>query len=211
MTPKEITEFNKIYNKLTSSITMLYQNHLYLGLTKEEFSKLLKQFLTEIYNKNKEQTIDIEYYQKNIKRYLDVHVKLKLEDPSTQPKLINNYINEKLKCLNNDIDCIKEIKKISKFLQKYNITITPDICIEIINSNKRINTILKEIVNTNLQLISKLGIEQLDDDEIVIEFIENYCIINHIEYKNEEENYDEEKIMEGFDTYTEDSVRMYLR
>ena len=211
MTSKETTEFNKIYNKLTTSINLLYQHHLFLGLTKQEFFNIIKTFLEEIYTANKFENNDIEYYQKNIKRYLDINIKVKLEDQYNQIKILNNYINERLIYSNNVNNCIKEIKKISKFLHKYNVHINPDTCIEIINSNKNINTILKEIVDDNKELINKLGIEYLDDDELFIELVENYCIINNIKYKNEENEYDENKIMKGLDSYTEDSVRMYLR
>lgn len=212
MTSQENLEFNKLYNKLTTSILAMYRTYNYLGFTKEEFINLSKQYLIETYNKNQNQKTDIEYYQKNLKRYFYIYTKLKLEDQSTSNKIIENYINEKLNYKTTDEECIKEIIKLSNFLQKFDFFPTPDLCVDIIKSNKKINNILNQIIKDNLNIIINRGIEQLSTHEIFIEFVENYCIINNIKYNNEENDYeDDEKLVSGLDTYTTDSVRMYLK
>ena len=212
MTTKEKQEFNKLFDKLTPSISKLYQIYNYLGLTKDEFINLSKQYLIENYSKNKNQKTDIEYYKKNIKRYFYIYTKLKLTDESTSKKIIENYINDKLVYQNNHKESVNEIIKLSNFLKNYNFTPNPDISLDLIKSNKKINLIVTKIVENNLNTIINKGIEKISDNEIFIEFIKSYCIVNEINYKNEEPEYEnEEKILSGMDNYTVDSVKMYLK
>lgn len=212
MTEKALQEFNKIFSKLTPFILTSYRTYSYLKLSKDEFVNISKQYLIEIYNKNENEKTDIEYYQKNLKRYFYFYAKLKLEDPKTSKIIIENYINEKLNYKNNAQECIKEIIKISNFFQKFTFTLAPDLCLDIIETNNKLNTILSQIVNDNLDTITNSGLKSLTNHETVIFIIENYCILKNINYFVEEDDYqDERKLLSGLDLYTDDPVLAYFK
>lgn len=211
MDNQEIEQLNKIYKKLTPLIVSIKKTYNYLGLSTEEFELLLKQYITEIYNQNKiTDKIDIEYYRKNLKRYIYIYTKLKLEDNLTSKQIINNYIELKINSKNED--SIKEILKICKFFENYDFIPGPDLCTDLITNNEKINTHLIQIIKKYQKIITKNGIEQLSDNILLKELIETYCILNNIEYKTEDiENEDDEKITEGLDSYTTNSITIYLK
>lgn len=51
-----IFELNKLYKNLSPNIISMYQHYNYLELTKDEFIKLINQFIKDIYNNNQNKT-----------------------------------------------------------------------------------------------------------------------------------------------------------
>lgn len=203
MTDKEkLEKCNILYNNLLPSIIKLSSNYQFLELTKEKFEELTKEFLIDIYNKQENKKLENNDYIKKIKSYLDIYVKITIKEPENSIKIINNYINITLSA---NKDSLKKLQSISSFLKKYDFIPTPDICIEVTKSNDILNKILKNIVEENIILITKKGIETLELDEISTTFIGIYCTLNNIELEKQEEQ------PEISEYYTEDSVKAYLK
>lgn len=203
---QETTEFKKIYNKLLNSISKLYYKYNFLPQTKEEFEKKVKNILLEIYNRYNKDTNDKEFYLSKLKIHLEVYVKIYINDPNNTISTINNYINKNLKPGYTTDENLKQLKKLSKFISKYDINTTPDLFIEFIKLNEILNEIIKQIIIKNISIISEKGIEELDENETIIMLIDVYCAINNITYQKE----DQEETIEEYDLSQVDSVQAYL-
>ena len=207
------TTINSLYNKLLPSIRRLIGSYFYLELTPQQFEQLIKEFLSEIYSKKSEEKVENEYYIKKLKIYLDEYVKIIVNEPEKTNKIINNYINKKLTIRNKDTDNIKELKKLDKFLEKYEIIINPDDYIELVKNNEVINSIIKTIVEQNIDLSKYKLIQYCEEDEFVANLIDVYCQIYNIEYQeeiNEEEVEFNNTFLDEFDKSQLDNVRAYL-
>lgn len=202
---EQTLEFNKIYNKLLPSINRMFNSYSFLGLTNEQYIKLIKSFLLEIYQKNSKEGLDIESYLKKLKTYIDVYIKMSLKDSSTTNRIINNFINKKLNISTTAKENISQIQKLSSFLEKYEYIPTPDACVELIQSNPILSKLLKDIIDKNLDYIKRVGVEALDSSVIFITLIDVFCMLNNIEYKKEE--IDEEI---EFDSSVLDQLGAYL-
>ena len=196
----EPIEFNKLYNRLFPSINRLFKKYFYLELSKEQYITLTKSFLLEIYQKHHKEKPDEQKYLELLKKYLDVYIKMTINEPENTLRIINNYINAKLLVKTNG-DNIKELRKLSIFLLKYDCFPTPKICVELINNNKVLSFILKEAIKNS-------EIDMINDDNIIISLADAYCMINNITYEKTD-NVDETQF-EEIDASLMDSVRAYL-
>ena len=203
-------EIDKIYKKLLPSIKKIYVTYNYIGLNEEEYEQLIKEIILKIYIKNLETKIDNNLYIRKIKENIEKHIKFILENPENVKIIINNFTSNNLIIHKTIQENIKELRKLSRFIKKYDIIITPDTYIEIINSNAKLSSILKEIIDKNINLIEKKGIELLDDDQNVITILDIYCMINNIRYKIYENIPFNINIEENIDNLIKDSLKMYL-
>lgn len=207
-------EFDKLYNKILPSIKQIHNDYNFLELSQEEFNNLIKKFLLEIYNKLGKQNNDIKIYLEKIKTLLNLYIKNILKEPSNINKILVNFINNKILLKKEYFDNINELKKLSNFIEKYNLIPTPDIYVEIIKTNETLSSILEFIVNKKINLIKTKGIKLIDNNEIIINLIEIYCMLNNISYKNEEDLSEKDLLTElqseVVDTSTMDSVKAYL-
>ena len=208
---KETSEFKKIYSRILPSVRRLFNTYFYLGLSKEKFISLSENFLLEIYNQQENKQIEDAKYIQKLKTYLNIYAKMTIEEPENTVRIINNYINKKLSVHTNQQDNIKELKSLSNFLDKHKYVPTPDNCIELINTNQKLSSIIKQIIETNMNQISMEGIEKLDIDTIATMLLEVYCTMNNIIYKEEnEESPISENFSKDYDTSSLDSIGMYL-
>ena len=204
-------DFNKLYNRLLPSMTNLYKKYSFLALSQEAFLGLLKEFLQDIYNKKDNNKIDDATYIKKIKSYLDIYVKFRIKEPSESVKIINNFINQKLSQSKDEKEPIQKLNIISKFLEKYSFVPSPDICIEVINTNEILNKVLKKLVEQHITIITTIGLESLELDDMSTMFIDVYCKINDIKIAETEEKEEDYENDNNEIYYTDDSVQAYLR
>ena len=210
MTNNIQSEIDKLYNKLLPSIKKIYNTYNYTGLRQEEFEHLIKDILLNVCIKNLDTKIDNSFYIKKIKENLEKYIKLILENTENIKHIVNKYINSNLNIQKNVQENIKELRKLSRFIKKYDIVITPDTYKEIINSNKKLLSILKEIIDTNINIIEEKGLDFLDDDSNVITLLDIFCMINNIKYKTYENMPINVDIEENIDILIKDSLKMYL-
>ena len=203
---------NSLYEKLYPSIKRLIKNYEFLDLSEEKFEKLIKEFLSQIQSKQSDTKINETEYINKLKSYLEIYTKITINEPESTTKIINNYINQKLRYSNNSEENIKQLKKLSNFLKRNDFIPTPDTCIELIKTNKILSLILENIISKNKKLITKRGTDTLELDEIATSFINIYCTLNNIEIETEDNELDENEDDETKEIYyTDDSVRAYLK
>ena len=205
---QETKEFDKLYNKLLPSLRRIYHDYEFLEITKENFEKLTKEFLQDIYNKNNKKNEENNFYITKLKMYLAAYVKMTIEENAS--KIINSYINKNLNHSNNNMECLKQLVKLSNFLQKHNYTPTPDLCVEIVKTNQILYSILQTIVDADIEKIKRKGLDYIYDNEIIIQLLDVYCMLNDITLTNEDEEELDDIDKFEYDLSQLDSVRAYL-
>lgn len=156
--------------------------------------------------------IDIENMIKNCSKRYIVDT---LEEENQAIKVVSNFIKKNIKPQNKYQDNIISFEKIVNFFHDFNCFPPPNLLIELIDKNDTLNKILQDVVENNLEILQKYGIDSKFSDDISKSFIELYCLKNNIEIKKEDDIQEEdytEFITDITNTvYTDDSVKMYLQ
>ena len=198
-------DINTIYSRLQPSIKKIYNEINYLELSKNEYNKITRNFIEEIikqYNKDKPD----EFYIEKLKICFHIYIKTKLNKQSSNKQILNNFINTKLTIHSNYQDNIRELRNLSNFLEQHELIPIPDTWIELINENKILSSILKNIVQNE---------PNINNDSIISTLIDVYKMLNNLSNEtdyNENEIYDDiyDEITDEYDTSVMDSVRAYL-
>lgn len=103
-------------------------------------------------------------------------------------KLINDYINNNFINMNTLNDALMKFRDLRDFFDNNNIYINPDLLIEIIDNNNIFNDTIKLIFNKNKRVIIMGKIYELFNNDLLINSIEIYCMINNIKI---DENFDD--------------------
>ena len=156
--------------------------------------------------------IDIESMIKNCSKRYIVDT---LEEENQAIKVVSNFIKKNIKPQNKYQDNIISFEKIVNFFHDFDCFPPPNLLIELIDKNDTLNKILQDVVENNLEILQKYGIDSKFSDDISKSFIELYCLKNNIEIKKEDDIQEEdytEFITDITNTvYTDDSVKMYLQ
>lgn len=201
---------DKLYNKLLPSINKIYTSYSFIGLNQKKMEIIIKDIILNLYIKNKDNKVDNNFYIKSIKEQLDLYIKTKLKNQDNIIIYVNNYINNNLSLKPTTSKNIKELKKLSRFLKKYDLFFSPDTYIEFIKSNNILLSIIKDIVEKNKKTIKEKGIEFIDEDINIATIIGIYCMINNIEYLTYEDIQLDINNEEDYDKLINDSLKMYL-
>jgi len=200
-------EANDLYEKILPSIKELQIKYSYLSLSESSYEYMIKKFLFDIISKVENQNLTKNAYIKKITNYFDTYTKYSLEE---QPlKIINKFIINSLSIKKESIDNLNELRKLIKFLNKYEYIPTIEECTSLIQDNQILSNIITNIVNNNLKLLEVKGLEAIEDNQIAITFLESYCNLNDIEYN--EAPIIEEDVLSKCSPENIDSVLAYLR
>ena len=199
---------DEIYYEVFPIIKKIYYQYNILNLSDKELKSILEQ---EIIRLKKYYTDEksLKIFQKNIRNIFKELLQSKIQDKSECLNTLNQLIDT-LKL--DKQDELNDLNKINKIFLKYNIIVDPDIIINLINTNKTFNNILKKFVDKNIELIKNNKLDNIIDEGNIIIFIETYCMLNNINIEN---NLFSELVEKDFyitdDDYKSlDSVKMYL-
>ena len=120
---------------------------------------------------------------------------------------IIEYINKNIDKTNSYNDALLSLNKIVNYLKEKNYINNIDNNINLINNSIQLSEILKIIVDNNIKLFQKNGLEKYFKDNVSIQLIESYCIIEGI-YLND---YIKESEEINYDNIMDDPVGIYLK
>ena len=196
----------KIYEFLLQIINKVYQQFYYVGLSQEEYHKMVLNIIDNLKTK-KEDRINSELLEKEIRMVLSQRAKELIINPETSFKIINNYINQKFSKVSSYDEAIKCFVKLDSFLETYEFVPNIDLLIKLINENNIFNQMIKIIYEQNDKKIKQGHLEEVFDSTLLIQTIETYCMISNIEIKQD----DPEEIYDLNDSILTDAVKTYLR
>ena len=209
---KELTN-KQILEEYTKLIKDVYEEYAYLKLSKKQFTKLILETINKTkkaYNKD----ITYESYLENaLHNEMNNQVRKKLKTSDTI-SIIDNFINENISQSTKPLECLKTI---ATFLSTYNYEPDIDTLINILNKNAFLTSILKTIVNENMEGFKESSITETVTDELVYSLIKTYCMLNNIdgEYNGFQDETESEELIDELDdsieTILDNSVKMYLK
>ena len=209
---KELTN-KQILEEYTKLIKDVYEEYAYLKLSKEQFTKLVLETIDKT-KKDYNEDIAYESYLENaLHNEMNNQVRKKLKTSDTI-SIIDNFINENISQSTKPLKCLKTI---ATFLSTYNYEPDIDTLINILNKNAFLTSILKTIVNENMEGFKENSITETVTDELVYSFIKTYCMLNNIdgEYNGFQDETESEELIDELDdsieTILDNSVKMYLK
>ena len=104
--------------------------------------------------------------------------------------VLNNYINGTLKDISDYASFVKSIHKINYMLGKNKIFIKIDTIMDLLNNNILFKNAIETIYNHNKKLITDGRIDILFKDDLLINAISVYCMINNILINETEDDYE---------------------
>lgn len=210
LTLKKIRTMNsdQILESSLSIIDAIYNKFAFANISRQDYYNMV---LKEIDNTKSSFNSEKKYvdYLKNIieSKMIEI-IKTQLLEYNESIKILNSYIQITMKKTDNYDAIMKQIRAFDSFLEKYNYIPTPEFLIELINKNENLNNLIKIIFLKNKDLIVSGNIEKFTDNNTLILLLGAYCLINHIEIKQSEENND---YYDDSDLKMTDSIKIYLR
>ncbi len=189
MTEKELS------NKLENLIDVMYSKYLDSGITKRQYSEIVKNTLVYLANNNS-QKYHVDFIQKmaeiNFTFISDIFIK-------------NNFKTE----MNYQI-CFQNISNLATFYQKIKYKPSLYEIINLIKTDKTLSDNIKVIVDKNLEKIKSDGIESIIDDEHVYILITAYLEVHEIKVNeiSEKEIYDS---LRNDNSISTDLVKEYMK
>lgn len=169
----------EIYESLKPAINEIKNKYNYIDIGDDEYEKLALDLLDSgINNTDSEDfgqfkldflykyTISINNYIKNILEENDTEIILKfitsIDKAATYKK------------------ALEELKRVVLFFDSFEYCPSLDVCISLLN-NDNINSLVKLLVDNNLEKIKSNQVDQLFNDQISVLLIDAYCMVNNIE------------------------------
>ena len=200
----------KILEKILPLLENTYQKFTLLEINEEEFQILVTKQIIESKTTYQE---DIPYLKFITKKLLLIFNKLIKENLAKQPiTIINNYLNKILKEKTFSNKELSLLNHLTNFLEKYDYIPPPDVIIEIIETNTDIEENLEAITTKYKEQITSKNLKKVTTNEIIISIIEIYCMLNHINLKEENlETSNLKEIENEKETESIDSIKLYFK
>ena len=195
-----LMEMNKydIYKYFLSMIDEIYHSFMYLGLTNDEYEKMVFKEIDNLKIKNNDVSNYLLQLKNKIEKRLTDKVRQKLNDNETRMIIINNYIKDNFINITNYNEIINSFIRLNQFLIEYNLAINADLLIEMFTNN-----------GTFFQAIGVLADEkviQLEDE------IDNYALNLTLDaYYSLSNAFDASLTYDTSDYAGDDIIDIYLR
>lgn len=187
-------------------INELLKDYELFGISEEYLKHLLVEEDKKISSVDKSSKEYYKLLKDNLAITLNKIISKDLENEKFCLKIINNYINKKIKSITNYKQAVSVLNNLEEFFNRFNLIPTPELLINLIKSNNIIEKSLKKIVDKHIKIIRNDKINTIFSNINIIMLIENYCMLNDI-IINCEENID----ISPKDYVTDDITKIYLQ
>lgn len=203
---------NNLFNNLRPIIERNYENYNYF-ISDVLYKQYLAIVIADCQKKCNENDINqfINLFSTELVKKLNMYLKKVLKGPNKFCSNLSDFINENMILPNNYNDALKQLKILSDLIYEINSDISVDTYIELLESNTILSSIIKIVVDRNIDNIQKNDIENVFKNEFFILIIQVYCMINDIELKdNEDDDNDNEDSINLSDYRQYDGTKLYL-
>lgn len=185
---------DQLYKTLHKEIQEIYEEHQFMGISKEYYDTLIRSFLDKCLNNFSGQTaikeLDSSYFITYIRKNMICYMKGLAKEKHTAIQMISNYISMNLKEQSEGEAAILELERLSVFLHRISFDVIPDILFELIIRNTNLNNLISVFVLENKELIQENMESVLNFHDITNSFIETYCMMFGITNDNTRNNMD---------------------
>lgn len=181
---------NELYLKLKPILDKTSNSFKFLELTPLEYKEIYLKVLKNYADNYKVDIPHEEYICKLLKKELHNKTEQMLQDNDIAVKIINRIINIKFKVSSNYTKAYDNLIVLKKFLTKYKSIPNPNIIENLIIQNQKLESTLEVITREKIEIIKCGNLDEIFDDNIIVMFIEVYCMMKNIEIKNEWDNFE---------------------
>lgn len=167
-------------------IKQLENDYEYIGITKEELQDSIEE--NNVTSKKKKEYLT-NYCEDKVKRLID---------SDQRNYIIDKFVKTKLSFNDKDVNNVKELGKLGKFLSKYDIISDIDLIDTLIKNNEYIEKIFKDILLSDS--LDKDIASSILNDEHIHSLFNDYCDLNNISVQDTKP-----------DKELNDSLRTYLQ
>lgn len=169
--------FEELYKLLTPTLREIGKEYSYISPSKKAIDNWLKKIVEEKYKKviSNDRVTSIDFttvVKKNINHYLK-----KTFTEGKGLEIFNRYVDKNVKGRKKTQYFFK---KIIDFFYGFNYYPDNEVCLSLLNNNKKVNQILAKVVEEKKYLLGKMEIEKIFKDDISVSLVETYCILNNI-------------------------------
>ncbi len=180
-------DVDKIYNLVLPTLKPIWESFNYVNLTQQKFTDIVKNIITISKEKYLSNQPYITYIEQQLKHFLSIIVKSKLNDPQTTFEILNNFINQKLNEPQDFKEALINFKKLNKLLNTCSYIPNLDILIDLLDNNNIFNKSITLIFTKFQDKITTMPLENIFKDDFLLLSIKMYCFINNIPIKSENE------------------------
>lgn len=157
----------------------LYKKYDYL-LTTDEYEEITSKIIEGIKKRNIKKDIDL-VFLKELNLWVNTYISKLTNDKEKLVKVISNYIDKTMSSKRTYLNALKEMEKLTSFLYSIEITLDIDLLTHLVKENDTLKRLLKKIIKEG-------KLEEQFTDELLLSFIEAYCILYHIEVGENKSN-----------------------
>ena len=195
----------EVYNNISTVIDKIKKSYNYLELSDEEIKSICIKIIEES-KKSFNQDNYYSYIKALIRKAFNKRLILLLEDENKKITILNNFINNKLYKTTDLKNAIENLNKLSIFLEKNQVPITPELIEQLLNINDTFKNNIEIIFDKCKQIIITGNLEKISERITVISILELYCMINNIEIIEKENNESSQEL-----AISTDNVKTYLK
>ena len=175
-------------------IEKLESDYSYISITTEHLKSLI------------DSDVDFKLIEKKLKNYCEGKVKEKLNSDKSV-EVIDDFIKDKLRFNTNFEHNIKELKKLGRFLSKYDYMLDIDTINKLVTSNSYVNELFKDI---SLKQSESNEPASTLDDSFISSIIDGYCCLNDIQIQEELNDLDDSSYTDNLKIYLHDISKHQL-
>ena len=201
-----------IYDSVLKLVKNMLTQIPYFEMSDKEVEKYVNEKIDKVYKKYRDKRSILKYFERDFERTIKKKITDKLNNNNGYLEIINGYVNY-ISSKASDEKSLKVLNQLADFLLEYQFSSTPNKLISIISNNTYLFNSIKYFVDLNKEKIINGKLGDLLSNDLVISFIEAYCMYNNIEIKEEYEDLEELSNENDDDKnifYSDDSVRMLL-
>ena len=182
-----------VLNYLLPSINKIKKTYEFVGLSDGFINYLITSEVEKngYFIKSKEFSIII---MNRINKFISNKIKLCFFSKDETYALLFKYINQNFKNTSNVEGIMKKLTKMNDFLNQYNYILEPTTIISLLENNELFNNAIKRIFKLYKNDIINGKIGKITNNELLINSISLYCLINKINIKNDIESNNESKL-----------------
>lgn len=201
---------NNLFNNLRPIIERNYKNYNYF-ISDVLYKQYLAIVIADCQKKCNENDINkfINLFSIELIKRLNLYLRKTLKTPNKFCANLSDFVAGNMILPNDYSDALKQLKILVDFIYEINSDISVDIYIELLQSNQILSSIIKIIVDRNIDNIQKNNIENIFKNEFFVLIIQVYCMVNDIEIKDDDINEnDDSPNLSDYQQY--DGTKLYL-
>ncbi len=200
---------NNLFTILSPIIEDIYKKYNYF-INENKYKKNLLLVIEDC--KKKCNTNDMnkfgDLFRVKIIKSINTYMHGLMEDSNEFCLMLSNCINQNINSAKTYDEALTQFNKLSKLFYKLNLDIPFDLYVKLIENNIMLSSIIKIVVDRNMDNIQKNNIEKIFKDKFFVSIIQVYCMINDIEIKDDD-LMDVECDLKDY--YNYDSIKLYLK